>query len=220
MRANSAQIGGFDRYLKSLQPHVLSAVLPEIRKQDLATSPASQISEAAQRYASALFDLAGSKGVLADVHAAFDQFTALAAEHEDLSNLMASPLFTREDKVASLTQIATAAGLPPLLTQFLGTMATNGRASEIPGAQTAFDALYAAQRGIQRAVVTTAKPMTEDQRARLEGIVTKAVGRDVEMSEEVDGDLIGGIQLRIGSTLVDASLKAKLDRMNTAMKGA
>lgn len=186
----------------------------------MTASSASQSSEAARRYASALFDLAQDKRALSDVHAAFEQFIGASQENEDLSRLMASPLFTREAKVSALTGIAAKFGAPVLLTNFLGTMAANGRASEIPDAQTAFDELYARERGVKRAVVTTAKPMTEEQRSRLEGIVAKAVGSDVEMSEEVDEDLIGGIQLRIGSTLVDASLKAKLDRMNTAMKGA
>ena len=62
--------------------------------------------------------------------------------------------------------------------------------------------------------------MSADQRARLEQVLAKAVGSDVELETEVDEDLIGGIQLRIGSTLIDASVAAKLDRMNTAMKGA
>ena len=62
--------------------------------------------------------------------------------------------------------------------------------------------------------------MDEAQRARIEGIIAKAVGGDIELTTEVDADLVGGIQLRIGSTLIDASLKAKLERMNTAMKGA
>ena len=134
--------------------------------------------------------------------------------------LLVSPVYAREDKVAGLTRIARQAGLPELLTGFLGTMAQNGRASEIVAAERAFDALYARARGVRRAVVTTAVPMRDDQRDRLEGIIARSVGSDVEISEEVDKDLIGGIQLQIGSTLVDASLKAKLDRMNTAMKGA
>ena len=62
--------------------------------------------------------------------------------------------------------------------------------------------------------------MADDQRTRVRGLLAKAVGGDVDLSEEVDPDLIGGIQLRIGSQLIDASLSTKLDRMNPAMKGA
>ncbi|MBU0832751.1 MAG: ATP synthase F1 subunit delta, partial [Alphaproteobacteria bacterium] len=107
-----------------------------------------------------------------------------------------------------------------LMANFVGVMATNGRTADIVPAQSAFDELYAKQRGVQRAVVRTAKVMTGAERARIESILAKAVGGEVELTSEVDPSLIGGIQLRIGSKLVDASISAKLERMNTAMKGA
>ncbi|MEM9670251.1 MAG: ATP synthase F1 subunit delta [Pseudomonadota bacterium] len=181
---------------------------------------ASQTSEAARRYASALFDLSQEKGILADVHSAFGRFSETVSGSKDLSRLIASPLFAREDKANVLKQVADGADMPDLLAKFLGMVAMNGRAADLPAAYDAFDALYAKQRGVQRAVAKTAKEMSADQRTRLEGIIAKAVGGDVDLTTEVDEDLIGGIQLRIGSTLVDASLKAKLERLNTAMKGA
>ena len=101
-----------------------------------------------------------------------------------------------------------------------GNSAQNGRARDIVDAQGAFDELYAKQRGVKRAVVRTAREMTGAERQRIEAILAKAVGGEVELTSEVDASLIGGIQLRIGSQLVDASLAAKLERMNTAMKGA
>ncbi|MCF6328525.1 MAG: ATP synthase F1 subunit delta, partial [Henriciella sp.] len=105
-------------------------------------------------------------------------------------------------------------------TGFLGTMAENGRANEILGAVAAFDDLFASHRGVKRAVAITAKEMSADQRKRLELVLAKAVGSDVELETKVDPALVGGIQLRIGSQLIDASVASKLDRMNTAMKGA
>lgn len=186
----------------------------------MAASTVTQASEAAQRYASALFDLAQEGGALADIHRDFAALVALARDSDDMMHMMASPVFSREEKTGALTEIARKAGMHDLLVKFAGTMASNGRAHDLIGAQKAFDALYAKQRGVQRAVVRTAKDMDEGQRARIEGILAKAVGGDVELTSEVDPSLIGGIQLRIGSKLVDASLAAKLDRMNTAMKGA
>lgn len=186
----------------------------------LANAPITQASEAAQRYASALFELAQDKGQLSEVHRSFADFAALIRESEDLSRLIASPAFSRDDKKAALLAISDSAGVTPLVKNMLGVMAQNGRAREILGAQRAFDTLYANQRGVKRAMARTAKSMSADQRARLEAILAKAVGGEVELSEEVDESLIGGIQLQIGSTLVDASLAAKLDRMNSAMKGA
>lgn len=177
-------------------------------------------SEAARRYASALFELAQDKGQLSDVNRDLVAFVGLVKESSDLARLIASPAFSREDKGEALLAIADAAGLTGLVRSFLGTMAQNGRARDIPAAQRAFDQLYARQRGVKRALVRTAKPMSDDQRARLESILAKSIGGDVELSEDVDDSLVGGIQLRLGSTLIDASLAAKLNAMNSAMKGA
>lgn len=186
----------------------------------LADASLSLASQAAQRYARALFELAQDKGRLADVNRDFAAFSAMVKDSDDLASVIASPAFGRDAKRDALVAIADKAGFTPIMKNFLGVMAENGRARELPGAQRAFDQLYASQRGIKRAVARTAKPMTADQRGRLEGILAKAVGGDVELTEEVDETLIGGIQLRVGSTLVDATIAAKLDRMNSAMKGA
>lgn len=180
----------------------------------------SATSAAAQRYASALFDLAQENGALSEVHKDSADFAELASKTDDMAHLMASPVFSREDKTAALTKIAEKAGAHTLLVKFVGTMAANGRAGDIVGAQTAFDALYAKQRGVKRAIVRTAKEMSGAERQRIESILAQAVGADVELTSEVDPSLIGGIQLQVGSRLIDASLAAKLDRMNTAMKGA
>ena len=186
----------------------------------MAASTPTHASEAARRYARALFELAQDKGQLADVHSDFKAFVEMAKSSQDLTILLDSPAFSRGEKVDSLAAIMAKSGLGAMLSNFVGVMATNGRSGEIAQAQIAFDELYAKQRGVQRAVVRTAKVMTGDQRARIESILAKAVGGEVELTSEVDASLIGGIQLRIGSKLVDASIAAKLDRMNTAMKGA
>ncbi|HPE49450.1 MAG TPA: ATP synthase F1 subunit delta [Hyphomonas sp.] len=176
--------------------------------------------EAARRYASALFELAQDKGDLANVHKDFKAFVELATGSEDLTRLLESPAFAREDKVRALSELAKKAGFGALFAKFLGTMAQNGRGRDVIGAQLAFDELYAKQRGVKRAVVRTARDMTGAERQRIESILAKAVGGEVELTSEVDPSLIGGVQLRIGSQLIDASLAAKLERMNTAMKGA
>ena len=180
----------------------------------------STTSESARRYAKALFDLAQEKGVLADIHREFAAFAKTVSGNKDLTRLISSPTFSRADKAEALGKLAESGSLPALLKNFLGVMASNGRAIDIPSTQTAFDTLYAKQRGVQRAIARTAKQMDETQKTRIQNILAKAVGGEVELTTEVDPDLIGGIQLRIGSKLIDASLKAKLDRMNTAMKGA
>ncbi len=186
----------------------------------MAQATITKANEAARRYAGALFELAQDSGKLADINREFADFAGLARENADLHRLLKTPAVRREDKVAALAAIGDAAGLSPLMVRFLGTMAGNGRAHDIIGAQIAFDEIYARQRGVQRAVVTTAKPMTSAQRERLQVVLAAAVGGELELSETVNQHIVGGIQLRIGSRLIDASLASKLDRMNTAMKGA
>ncbi len=186
----------------------------------MAASSATTATEAARRYGGALFGLASDKGELAAIAADLSQFESMAGASAELTRLLGSPAFAREDKVKALVELATKAGFSKTITGFLGTMAQNGRASEILGAAAAFDALYAAHRGVKRAIAITATQMDADQRQRLERVLAKAVGSDVELETEVDPGLVGGIQLRIGSQLIDASLASKLDRMNIAMKGA
>lgn len=186
----------------------------------MAASSVIQTSETAQRYARALFELAQDQGVLADVHRDFSAFSALMRESADLRRLLDSPAWSRADKVAGLQAVAARAGFGPLFGKFLATMAANGRSRDLLGAEQAFDRLYANQRGIQRAVVRTAHEMSKAEADRIEALIARLVGGEVELSCEVDPALIGGIQLRIGSKLVDASLAKKLERMNTAMKGA
>jgi len=186
----------------------------------LAGSKTTHASEAARRYAGALFDLAQDSGELANVNKDFKAFAEMVKGSKDLRLLMDSPAFSREDKMKALGALAAKSGLGTLFGKFLGTMAQNGRAQDVLSAEIAFDELYAKQRGVKRALVRTAKEMTGAERQRIESILAKAVGGEVELTSEVDSSLIGGIQLRIGSQLVDASLAAKLERMNTAMKGA
>ncbi len=186
----------------------------------MAGSTATHASAAAKRYAIALFELAQNSGALSDIHREFEAFAELTRSSDDLRRMLASPLIERADKVSALSKIGEKAGYSSLFAKFLGTMASNGRAGDIVGAQSAFDELFAKQRGVKRAVVRTAKEISAAELTRLEGIIGKAVGGDVELSTEVDESLIGGIQLQLGSRLIDASLKTKLDRMNSAMKGA
>ncbi len=186
----------------------------------MAGSKTTHANEAARRYASALFELAQDNGELANVYKDFRAFAEMVSGSDDLALLLDSPAFSREEKVRALSEVSAKSGLGSLFGKFLGTMAQNGRSGDILGAELAFDELYAKQRGVKRAVVRTAKEMTGAERQRIESILAKAVGGEVELTSEVDSSLIGGIQLRIGSQLVDASLAAKLERMNTAMKGA
>lgn len=180
----------------------------------------TRASEAAKRYANALFELAQDSASLATIQKEYKVLSGLVKGSKDLRVLLDSPAFSRADKIAAMSAISKKAGFSPLFSKFLGAMAANGRSSDMLGAESAFDELYAKQRGVKRALVRTAKPMSQAESDRINALLAKLVGGEVELSSEVDASLIGGIQLRIGSQLVDASIAAKLDRMNTAMKGA
>jgi F-type H+-transporting ATPase subunit delta len=162
--------------------------------------------EAARRYASALFELAQDKGELANVYKDFKAFAEMVKGSEDLALLLDSPAFSREEKVKAAGELTAKAGLSDLFGKFVGTMAQNGRSGDILGAAIAFDELYAKQRGVKRALVRTAKEMTGAERQRIESILAKAVGGEVELTSEVDASLIGGIQLRIGSSSLTQAL--------------
>lgn len=186
----------------------------------LAATTTRTVSEAARRYAGALFGLAEGKGDLAAIASDLSTFASLAADNGDLTSMLASPIYPRDQKSKALVALAEKAGFNKTTTGFLATMAENGRADQILEAITAFDEAYATHRGVRRAVATTAHEMTADQRQRLEQVLAKAMGGDIELETTVNPDLVGGLQLRIGSQLIDASVATKLDRMNTAMKGA
>lgn len=186
----------------------------------LTTPNAASVSDVAKRYAEALFELALSKDELATVSNDLKTLIGLAEESTDLTLLMKSPAFQSEDKVAGLVEVARKAGFGTTTINFIGTMAQNGRASDLVGAAVAFDTLYTKHRGIKRAVAITAHDMNADQESQLKALLGEGIGSDIELETQVDPDLIGGIKLRIGSTLIDASVATKLNRMNMAMKGA
>ena len=186
----------------------------------LTTPNAASVSIVAKRYAEALFELALSKDELASVSSDLEGLIGLANESADLTLLMRSPAFQSDEKVAGLVEVARKAGFGTITVNFVGTMAQNGRASDLIGAAVAFDTLYKKHRGIRRAVAITAHDMDADQAAQLKALLGEGIGSDIELETQVDPDLIGGIKLRIGSTQIDASVATKLNRMNMAMKGA
>ena len=179
-----------------------------------------QVSEAATRYASALLDLASEENVIPQVEAELNAFGAALDASADLTGALAAPTVSAENKVAVIQAISAKMGLSQLVANFLGVVADNRRAGEIAGMVRAFRALSAAQRGATRASVVSAHELTAAQVKELEDLVASVSGGEVSMDVRVDPELIAGFQLKIGSRLIDASAKSKLDRMNLAMKGA
>jgi F-type H+-transporting ATPase subunit delta len=178
------------------------------------------VSEAARRYAGAAFDLALDAG---GVDAADKDLTALAkviSGNAELARTLASPLHRSEDKAAVLAALGEKLGLSDLARRLVGVAALNRRAGDIPGIAKAFAERAARHRGATRVTARVARPIGDTQKLELESAVSKSLGRAVSVDVEVDPALIGGLQLKMGSRLIDASIRTKLNNLTNLMKGA
>lgn len=172
------------------------------------------------RYAQALFDLAVEQDALGAVEADLKGLEAARAESADLRLLLASPVYSAEDKGKGLAAVAKAAGVHPTTAKFLGLLARNNRASALPAVAKAFAALAAKRRGAVAAEVVSAVPLTDAQSKGVAAALRQALGKDPEMTVRVDPSILGGLKVRVGSRLFDASLKSRIDTLKYALKRA
>jgi F-type H+-transporting ATPase subunit delta len=172
------------------------------------------------RYAQALFDLAVEARSLESVEADLEQLAGLVRESADLRSLLASPRFTAEDKAKGLAAVASRAQLGELTGKFLGLLSANRRTGALGEIIVAFRRLAAARRGLVSAQVVTAIPLTDAQTGALKSALRQALGKDPQIEARVDPAILGGIKVRVGSRLYDASLKSRLDSLKYALKRA
>jgi F-type H+-transporting ATPase subunit delta len=180
----------------------------------------SKNADVGARYAQALFELADQEKALAAVESDLKGLKALYAESRDLRTLLISPTFGSDDKAKGLLAVADAAGVAPLTRKFLGLLAQNARASALPAVIAAFERLAAAHRGAVAAEVVTALPLSAAQLKGVAAALRQALGKDPELSARVDPAILGGLKVRVGSRLFDASLKSRLDSLKFALKRA
>jgi F-type H+-transporting ATPase subunit delta len=180
----------------------------------------SRATDVGARYAQALFDLAIENDELAAVEADLKTLEALRAASAELRTVLTSPKFTAEDKARGLAAVADRAGLKPTTRKFLGLLAANGRAGALEVIIKAFHRLAADRRGVVSAQVVTAVPLTEAQAASLAAALRTALGKDPQIETRVDPAILGGVKVRVGSRLYDASLKSKLDSLKFVLKRA
>jgi len=176
--------------------------------------------EAPTRYALALLELAEDAKSITRVEKDLKSFKKIYESNAELKRLAESPVFATEDKAAALTAIAKKAKLSTLTTQFIGTVASNRRAAELPGIISAFNDILARRRGSQVAKVTSATKLTAAQVTSIKAQLKKTLGRPVDVETSINPDLLGGFVVRIGSRLYDSSLKTKLEDMRLALKEA
>lgn len=180
----------------------------------------SNASNVGERYAQALFDLANEQKAVAAVEADLKSLKAAIADSRDLKTLLVSPAFSAEDKGRGLAAIADKAKFHATTKKFLGLLAANGRASALAAVITGYEALSAKARGAVSAEVTTAVPLSAAQAKGVAAALRQALGKDPEITTRVDPAILGGIRVKVGSRLFDASLRSKLESLKFALKRA
>ena len=174
----------------------------------------------AGRYASALFELADSAKSLDQVAQDLTAFRAMVRESADLVRLIASPVISRDLQGKALLAVLDAAGVSGLTRKFVGAVAANGRARELPAMASAFLAELAVRRGETTADVTSAVPLTPAQVEQLSAALRSVLGSaKVSIDARVEPDILGGLVVKVGSRLFDSSIRSKLQRLQLAMKG-
>ncbi|MGQ3675249.1 F0F1 ATP synthase subunit delta [Xanthobacter sp. TB0139] len=176
------------------------------------------VSGMAGRYATALFELADEAGAIDAVKADLDRFSALMAESADLERLVKSPVFTAEEQLHAVGAILDKAEISGLAGNFVKLVAQNRRLFALPGMIADFTALVAARRGEITAKVTVASSLNDEQFASLKDMLAQKTGKDVQLDVTVDPSILGGLIVKLGSRMVDASLKTKLNSIRYAMK--
>lgn len=179
-----------------------------------------EASEAAARYAQAVFELAKEAKQLETVERDFATFAAAWKESADLREAARSPLIDPAEKAAALAAVAAKLGASDLGRKAIGVAAQNRRASELPAIISAYRALVARDRGARQVEIISARPLGEGEKAAIVESLGKQLGAKVEAETSVDDSLIGGFVVRVGSRQFDASVKAKLDALRLALKSA
>ncbi len=182
------------------------------------SEPASISTGIAARYATAVFELAKEGGALATLEADTDTLDAALNESGDFRDLIQSPVYSREAQGAAVATIAERAGLSGIVTNTLGLMAAKRRLFVLPQLVAALKKLIAEEKGEVEAEVTSAQPLTDDQRARLADTIKARVGKDIKLNTSVDETLIGGLVVKVGSRMIDTSIRSKLAALQNTMK--
>lgn len=173
----------------------------------------------AGRYALALFELARDNGQIDSVGQSLEAVKTALAEVPDFRVLVSSPLVARDAAAKAVAGIAGTLGLDALTTKFLGVLADNRRLDKLTGMIRAFETLVSAHKGETRAEVTSAFPLSDEQKAALAQQLRTRVGRDVALDMKVDPAIMGGLVVKIGSQMIDSSIRTRLNTLAHAMKG-
>ena len=182
------------------------------------SATASITAGASGRYAIALFEIAKEAKSLAAIEADLDSLQGALDSSADLRDVVSSPLLSREDQGKAMRALTDKMGLGADAANTVALMAENRRLYVLPEMISQVKALAADDRGEVSAEVTAAKALTEKQSTALAAALKKSVGKDVNVNVTVDKDIIGGLIVKVGSAMVDSSLRSKLNNLQNAMK--
>ncbi|MGA7118412.1 MAG: F0F1 ATP synthase subunit delta [Hyphomicrobium sp.] len=173
----------------------------------------------AGRYASALFELATDEGKVAEVEGDLAKFQALSDESPDFVRVLRSPVIASDEQEKAISAVLSKADVGALTINFFKLLAKNRRLFAAADIARDFQSFAARARGEVRAEVTAAAPLADAQVADLKAALKASVGKDVTLVQKVDPSLLGGLIVKMGSRMVDSSLKTKLESMKFALKG-
>ncbi|SHJ23201.1 ATP synthase F1 subcomplex delta subunit [Palleronia salina] len=182
------------------------------------SEPASISTGIADRYATAIFELARDEGALPQIKADCDTLAGALDSSEDFRDLIHSPLYSREQQQSAIAQLADQMGLHQITGNTLKLMASKRRLFVLRALISQLRDMIAEENGEVTADVTAAAPLNDDQRAALTETLKKSVGRDVNINLSVDETLIGGLVVKVGSKMIDTSIRSKLAALQNTMK--
>ncbi len=182
------------------------------------SEPASISEGIAQRYATAIFEIAQETNELDALEASLTDLASALDESADLRGVIASPIVARSDQKAAMAAVAAKMGLMPVMQNVLGLMAEKRRLFVLPQLISALRAKIADHRGQVTAEVQSAKALTKAQTDKLAKTLADKFGKDITIQASVDESLIGGLVVKVGSKMIDTSIKAKLNSLQNAMK--
>jgi F-type H+-transporting ATPase subunit delta len=182
------------------------------------SEPVSISTGIAARYATALFELARDGGSLDQLGDDVAALSAALAESADLRAMISSPIYARDVQGAAIAAVAAKMGLSDLTSRTLQLMASSRRLFVLPQLVARLTAMLAEHKGEVTADVTSAKALTKAQADKLAKTLKASVGRDVKLNVTVDETLIGGLVVKVGSKMIDTSIRTKLDQLQNTMK--
>ena len=179
---------------------------------------ASTSSGVALRYATALFDLANEAKKLPVLEKDLGALNDALESSDALVELISSPVYPRDEQAAAIGAIAKKMKLSPMVSSTMGLMATKRRLFILPALISTLEAMIADEKGEVTADVTAAKALTKAQSDKLAKTLASTVGKTVKVNVTVDEDIIGGLIVKVGSKMIDSSIRSKLSNLQNAMK--